>query len=721
MFKARARAAWSVRVSVVVAFSLLVQSAPISPVANTVAATSSAPIITTVAGTGVSGVSGDNGPANQALLRFVTGVAPTPDGGYLIAAFGAQCVRKVGPGAPSTAIITTVAGTCTTSDGTGGYAGDGLQATNASVKLNFPISAVALTGNAFLFSDYENHCVRKVDTSGILSTVAGQCNPLQPGSTGDGVPATSARLNHPIGLALTASGGFLIADYGNACIRQVDGAGTITTLVGQCGTFGYNGDGLTGTATQIGGSASVAVMPDGGFLFTDYYANRVRRAKPGLGIQTVAGSGTPPPFIGNGTGSYAPADEGAQATAAHLNGPSGVALTGGGGFVIADSENNRVRYVAPDGTITTLAGTGPTGYLSGASNFDNDNVPGDTAKVARPFGIAQRGDGSILIADEFNRRIRSLATAPATNTAPPTITGTLQTGNQLTCNTGTWSGAPQFTYQWTKNGIPLAGYTGPVILLALADAGADFVCQVTATTAGGTATVASAAAHIGPVVTLTLSAPAHGTIGVLGSTIYCPPTCSGQLNTGTTSHLFASADDGYSLSAWTGSCTTDSFPDCVVTLGVNTQIAATFVPQQTLTVQVSGAGSVGNGLDITCSGASCPFKVDAGETQYLTASPSPGQGVAGWTGCTDILSDGTCAVVMNGNQSVTATFGALSPVPNTRTDPSQVPPSNPAPAPPPRTGATGLGTGSASPAPQPRISKAAPSAAQPTPTSRRLV
>ena len=160
---------------------------------------------------------------------------------------------------------------------------------------------------------------------------------------------------------------------------------------------------------------------------------------------------------------YDPADEGALATAAHLNGPSGVALTGGGGFVIADSENNRVRYVAPDGTITTMAGTGPTGYLNGARNYDNDGVPGDTAKIARPFGIAQRVDGSILIADQFNRRIRSLATSPATNSALPTITGDPQPRSQLTCTPGTWSGTPQFAYQWLKNGSPLAGFTGPVI------------------------------------------------------------------------------------------------------------------------------------------------------------------------------------------------------------------------------------------------------------------
>jgi NHL repeat len=289
--------------------------------------------ITTVAGT-TAGMSGDGGPATAAQLAFPRGVAATADGGFLIADTDNHRVRRVSPAGT----ITTVAGT------TDGLSGDGGPATAA--QLSSPRGVAATADGGYLIADTGNDRVRRVSPAGTITTVAG----TTPGLSGDGGPASAAQLNSPTGVAVTADGGFLIADTNNHRVRRVSPAGTITTVAGT--TEELSGDGGPATAAQLASPTGVAATADGGFLIADFDNHRVRRVSPAGTITTVAG--TTPGMSGDG----------GPATAAQLNSPSGVAVTAEGGFLIADTNNSRVRFVDADlrGPASGPAGPrGPTG------------------------------------------------------------------------------------------------------------------------------------------------------------------------------------------------------------------------------------------------------------------------------------------------------------------------------------------------------------------------
>jgi hypothetical protein len=293
--------------------------------------------ITTVAGNGTRGYSGDGGPATAAPLDNPVGVAATADGGFLIADQGNQRVRRVSPAGT----ITTVAG-----NGTEGFSGDGGPATAA--QLSDPVDVAATADGGFLIADYVNERIRRVSPAGTITTAAGTGNV---GFSGDGGPATAARLNGPAGVAATPDGGFLIADEWNHRIRRVSPAGTITTVAGS-GTRGFAGDGGPATAAQLDNPVGVAATADGGFLIVDG-TNRIRRVSPAGTITTVAG-----------TGSLGFSGDGGPASAAELAAPTSVAPTAEGGFLIADWFNHRVRFVDADlrGPATGPEGpTGPTG------------------------------------------------------------------------------------------------------------------------------------------------------------------------------------------------------------------------------------------------------------------------------------------------------------------------------------------------------------------------
>jgi hypothetical protein len=341
-------------------------------VASATAATNS---IFTVAGSGpncspTTATCGDAGAATAAQLNAPFGVAATPDGGFLIADTSDNRVRRVAPDGT----IATVAGT-----GTAGFSGDGGPATAA--QLNFPAGVVAY-GGGFLIADANNQRVRLVMPGGTITTVAGTGTA---GFSGDGGPATSANLAGPKGLALTGDGGFLIADTSNQKVRRVAPDGTIATVAGT--TQGLSGDGGPATAAQLNFPTGVAATADGGFLIADSNNNRVRRVAPGGTITTAAG--TTAGFSGDG----------GPATAAQLMLTSGIASTADGGFLIADTSNQRVRRVSPGGTITTVAGTGAFG-------FSGDGGSAIAAQLNFPRGVAATGEGGFLIVDNNNNRIR---------------------------------------------------------------------------------------------------------------------------------------------------------------------------------------------------------------------------------------------------------------------------------------------------------------------------
>jgi NHL repeat-containing protein len=333
--------------------------------------------ISTVAGTTL-GFAGDGGPAIAAQLDDPYSVAPTPDGGFLVADFGNNRVRKVS----AAGTITTVAGS------TAGYSGDFGPATAA--QLNEPAGVAPTRDGGFLIVDEADYVVRKVRPDGTIVTVAGLG--MQFGFSGDGGPATSAKLYTPAGIAVTPDGGFLIADTGNNRIRKVFANGTIVTVAGTT-AGGYAGDGGPATVAELNNPLGVAVTPDGGFLIADTGNHRIRRVRPDSTIVTAAGAGTPG-LTGDGD----------LATSALLNFPFGVTALADGGFLIADTRNDRIRRVSPAGVITTVAGT--SGGLSG------DGGPAIAAQLSEPGGVAVTPTGDLLIADIDNSRVR-LVTGPA--------------------------------------------------------------------------------------------------------------------------------------------------------------------------------------------------------------------------------------------------------------------------------------------------------------------
>jgi RHS repeat-associated protein len=331
--------------------------------------------ISTVAGTGASGYSGDGGPATNAMLFGPGGVALSPDGSLYIADSINSRIRRVGPDG----IITTVAGT-----GTVGYSGDGGPATGA--QLGTPNGIAVSPDGGLYIADYFNNSIRRVGPDGIITTVAGTG---ASGYSGDGGPATNAMLFGPGGVALSPDGSLYIADSGR--IRRVGSDGIITTVAGT-GASGYSGDGGPATGAMLG-PTGVALSPDGSLYIADSGNSRIRRVGPDGIITTVAG-----------TGASGYSGDGGPATGAMLFGPGGVALSPDGSLYIADSVNNRIRRVGPDGIITTVAGTGTKGY-------SGDGGPATGAQLAGySFGIAVSPDGSLYITDTdyVNSRIRRI-------------------------------------------------------------------------------------------------------------------------------------------------------------------------------------------------------------------------------------------------------------------------------------------------------------------------
>lgn len=360
--------------------------------------------IETLAGAGGDlaggGLAGDGGPARSALLTDPSAVATLPGGGFLIADAGNNRIRRV----DGAGTITTVAGAGPCCGATGSFAGDGTLAVSADVRLNRPRGVSALPGGGLLIADTGNNRIRKV-VGGVITTVAGNGTP---GFSGDGGPAIDASLNAPGDVAALPDGGFLIADTGNDRIRHVDSRGRITTVAGGRRVSAPSGDGGPATAAALAAPARVVPLPGGGFLIADTGYHRIRRVDVDNTIRTVAGTGT---------AGYA--GDGGPAGRAQLNAPEGVATLADGSIVIADTGNERVRLVGPDGKIRTLAGDGTAG-------FSGDGGDPEAARLSRPRAVAASGS-QVLISDGLNNRVRGvmgipLATGPGEepmNPAPP--------------------------------------------------------------------------------------------------------------------------------------------------------------------------------------------------------------------------------------------------------------------------------------------------------------
>ena len=395
-------------------------------------------IITTVAGNGSAGYSGDNGPATEAELNFALCVLADNSGGFYIADSGNNVIRHVDG---KTQTIVTVAG-----NGTGGFSGDGGPATAA--ELSFPNAVVQdALGNLYII-DTGNNRVRRVfakdqimgtvvgngvqgfggdgglataaeisDTSGayvdnkaeqllladsgnqrvrVISGKTGIIGTLAGGGTaGEGGPATAALLGYPVALALDSAGGVLIAERNPPLVRRISSGGKITTVAGS-GSEGFSGDGGPATAADFFCVSGVAVDHFGNLFISDC-EGRVRRVDHATHtISTFAGNGT---FC-----SAAPCGDGGPATLASVSFPATLATDKAGNLYIADVSDMVVRRVsAATGVIEAVAGD----YAPCSSPPTcGDGSPATMASLTSPYGVAVDSAGNLLIADTRDNQIR---------------------------------------------------------------------------------------------------------------------------------------------------------------------------------------------------------------------------------------------------------------------------------------------------------------------------
>ena len=335
-------------------------------------------IITTIAGTGEAGFSGDGGDALLASLNRPYGIFVDPEGDLFIADRYNNRIRRVDG---ATGIITTVAGT-----GVAGFSGDEGEAAHAS--LNEPASVfVDSEGNLFIADRY-NHRVRRVDgETRIITTVAGTGTA---GFSGDGGRATQARLHEPIGVFVDLEGDLFIADYVNHCIRRVDSQTGIVSTVAGTGMAGFSGDRGQAIQADLNDPVGIFVDSEGNLFIADAANHRVRRVNGKTGIiDTVAGNGAAG-FSGDGV----------DATRASLYQPVSVFVDSDGDLFIAEWANCCVRRVdGRTGIMSIVAGTGE-------ERFSGDGGQATQASLQYPFAVFVDSAGDLLIADALNHRIR---------------------------------------------------------------------------------------------------------------------------------------------------------------------------------------------------------------------------------------------------------------------------------------------------------------------------
>ena len=466
-------------------------------------------VISTVAGDGTTNYSGNGSPATEASLNFPYGVAVDDFGNLFIADSYNSVIRKVN----TNGIITTYAG-----DGTPTYSGNGVAATNASMYDPYGVSVDA-AGNLFI-ADTGDERIRKVATNGIITTLAGNGDY---GYSGDGGLAIDASFYFPYSVAVDGSGNLFIADYEDNRIRKIGTNGTITTVAGD-GDYGFFGDGGPAIDATVWVPSSVTVDASGDLFIADFGNARVRK---------VAANGIMTTVAGNGEEGYS--GDGGAATNASLGGYASVAVDASGNLFIADTYNNRIREVGPNGVIWTVAG-------DGASGFSGDGAAATAARLNSPAGVAVDASGNLFIADSSNQRVRRAAaygaaptlvlsnltinqvgnyqvviTGPSGSVTSAVATLTIETplitqqpASQLVIAGADASfsvaavGSLPLSYAWYDNGVILAGATNSSFNtnnVPFASSGSQFRCVITNPHGSVTSSVATLTVALPPSIT----------------------------------------------------------------------------------------------------------------------------------------------------------------------------------------------------------------------------
>ena len=372
-----------------------------------IATTIQAQTITTIAGNGTSGYSGDGGKATSAEISSAIDLAVDSLGNVYFADASNNRIRKITPNG----IISTFAGT-----GVAGYSGDGGQGINAKFT---PVSVKIGPNGNFYIVDQLNNCIRKINRSGVIVTIAGNGTS---GFSGDGGLATSAQLYQPTCIAIDKIGNIYESEYGNNRIRKIDTSGIINTIAGSGvgGNMDYNGDGSPATSYNFSGPAGLALDNTGSNLYIGDQSNhRVRKLNLATStISTVAGNG-----------GYSFSGDGGLAVNATTYDPTHIALDANNNLYISDLQSNRIRKVdAITGIINTIVGDG---YQAGSGGgYSGDGGSPLSAELYHPIGIVVDADNNIYFCDNENFRIRKVtytveaiySFSPITATTGTTVT-----------------------------------------------------------------------------------------------------------------------------------------------------------------------------------------------------------------------------------------------------------------------------------------------------------
>ncbi|MFI5141142.1 MAG: PKD domain-containing protein, partial [Bacteroidia bacterium] len=399
-------------------------------------------IISTVAGNGTSGYSGDGGQATAATLNNPAGITLDTAGNIYIADYTNSSIRKV----TNAGIISTIAG-----NGTGAFSGNGGQATAAELY-NPTCVALDNKGNIYI-ADYGNSSIRKITTAGIISNIAGNG---AMGFAGDGAAATASQLQLPSGITTDAVGNIFIADKGNNRIRKINTTGIINTVAGN-GTAAYSGDGGQATAASLNNPSGVGFDATGNMYIADKLNNVVRKVTTAGIISTVAGN--------NSLGASYTGDGGA-AIAAQLNNPANVAFSPVGNMYIADGGNNVVRQISTPATVnsaTICLGATATLTASGSTSYTWSPATGLSATTGSVVVASPTVTTTYTISYPDYFGTTATITSTVTVNSLPTLTVTVSSPTLCAGTTTTLTANGANTYTWNTGATSVSISPSPTI------------------------------------------------------------------------------------------------------------------------------------------------------------------------------------------------------------------------------------------------------------------